>query len=158
MIRALISHLKVLPTWQFAAIAVATLGFLRAAFGVAGLHQNEGAVELFSILRFAAFLGLLFVLVQRRQSDAWSAAIQGAVIVLAAQLLALLLMLPFLPSILPSGKSLAFTMLVGLGIQSIVAGLAVPLAAGLIWLSRYRYRSSLPPSDEPPSASVPPAA
>jgi GNAT superfamily N-acetyltransferase len=139
--RRLLQHLKELPAWRFAAIAIGILGCLRAAWGIAGLHENEGASELFWILRFVAAVGVLFVLVQRRQTDSWTAAVQAAIIGVASQVLALLMMLPFIPRRFPSGESVAFISVAGLSIQSIWAALAVPPAAGLIWLSRYRRRN-----------------
>lgn len=157
MIRSLIRRLHDLSAWQFVVVAASTLGVLRAAWGIVGLKQNEGAFELLSILRFVAFVGLLLLLVRRRQFDAWSTAIQGAVIVITSELLALLLMLDFLPRTLPNGESVVFMSLAGIGVQSIVAALAVPLGAVLIWASRYRRRGSLSTSSEPPS-SAPPSA
>jgi len=122
-IRKLLQHLEGLPAWRFAAGAIGILGLLRAALGDAALRQNEGAFELFSILRFVAAIGVLFLLVQRRQTDAWSAAIQGAIIGVASQVLALLLMLPFMPSTLPSGESVAFGTIAAIAIQGIGAAL-----------------------------------
>lgn len=69
-IRRLLQHLEGLAAWRFAAVAIGILGLLRVALGDAALRQNEGAFELFSILRLVAAAGVLFLLVQRRQSDA----------------------------------------------------------------------------------------
>src|SRR5437762_2183607 len=45
MIRRLVRELQALAAWRFAAIAIATLGLLRAAWGIAGLRQNNGALD-----------------------------------------------------------------------------------------------------------------
>jgi hypothetical protein len=127
-----------LPGSLFVTGAVLVLSLIKAARTLARLERKQGALELTGILVGACFVGLMIFAIRRRQTGVWVAAAQVLGVALAADLLSLVLVWPFVPP----GLTLSLADVVGAGLANGALGafLGVPLWAGGLWVSR-RYGS-----------------
>jgi hypothetical protein len=132
-VRSFLTKVEQLSALAFLLGAAVMIGAVRAAWGIAGVRGNAGAAELLAILRWIVMLAFLAAVVHRRRVDSWTSAIHLVLGVLAGELVAVVLMLPFLPN----SRGFASQLIgAGIGVSIIVAVLAVPGLAALIWFAR----------------------
>jgi hypothetical protein len=132
--RRLALRIDQLPAWAFVLGAVLAFSIVRAERLFALVHANRGGMELGSILTAAAFLALVIFAVRRRHISVLRSAGHVLASVVAGNGCALVLIWPFIPdgygvSLTPVLRD---TMLAGTS----MALTALPLAAGMLWLSR----------------------
>jgi len=127
-----------MPAWAFVASAVLAFGVARAGRLLALLHQNRGGMELGGLITLGIFLALVIFAVRRRHVRAWRSTVHVMGSLVAGNAFGLVLVWPFIPD----GYQISLTPLLR---DTVVAGatmatLSLPLAIGLLWLSR-RYGS-----------------
>lgn len=127
-----------MPAWAFVGVAVLAFGTARAGRLYALLHGSRGGMELGGIVTLAIFLAVVIFAVRRRQVTAWQSTVHVLGSLVAGNALALVLVWPFVPD----GLSVALVPMVR---DTVTAGaalalLTLPLAIGMLWLSR-RYGS-----------------
>jgi hypothetical protein len=132
--RRLALRIDQLPAWAFVGVAILAFAVVRAERLFSLVHGNRGGMELGGILTIAAFLLLVIFAVRRRHVGVLHSAGQVLASVVAGNAFALVLIWPFIPE----GYDLSLTPVLR---DTLVAGIAMsltalPLAAGMLWLSR----------------------
>lgn len=136
--RRLALRVDQLPAWAFVVGALVIFGTARASRLFAMLHQSRGGMELAGIVSLAVFLGVLIFAVRRRQCAAWQSTMHVLGALVGGNALGIALVWPFVPdsyalSLLPMLRD---TLWGGV----IMAGMSLPFAIVMLWLSR-RYGS-----------------
>lgn len=132
--RRLVAAVDQLPAWQFVVTALLVLAGAKAWWMSVQLVNNSGASELGGLLLLAGSIALSIFAIRRRQTGVWDAAAQVVVAVAGANLLSYVFLIPFLPS--GSGDDVARVVRAGVGETLVGIGLAVPVQAAGLWLSR----------------------
>jgi hypothetical protein len=111
---------------------------VRAGRLFALLHNSRGGMELGAIATLGVFLAIVIFAVRRRHVRAWRSTVHVMSAVVAGNALAIMLIWPFIPDgyALALGPMLRDTVIAG----AYVAVTFLPLAIGMLWLSR-RYGS-----------------
>jgi hypothetical protein len=127
-----------LPAWAFVGTAVLAFGTARAGRLFALLHRSQGGMELGGILTLAVFIVIVIFAVRRRQVSAWRSTVHVMGAMVAGNAFGIVLIWPFVPDgyALSLGPMLRDTLIAG----TYVAILSLPVAIGMLWLSR-RYGS-----------------
>lgn len=130
----LVSTVDQLPSWQFVATALLLLAALKAWWMAVQLASNTGAAELGGLLLLAVSIVVSIFAVRRRQTGVWDAAAQVIIAIAGANLLSYAFLIPFLPS--GSGDDIVRVLRGGVGETLVGIGLAIPIQAAGLWLSR----------------------
>lgn len=127
-----------LPAWAFVGAAVLVFGAARATRLFALLHHSRGGMELGSFITLGVFLAVVVFAVRRRQVSAWRSTVHVMAALVAGNGFGIVLIWPFIPDgyALRLGPLLRDTVVAG----TYVAVLSLPVAIGMLWLSR-RYGS-----------------
>lgn len=136
--RRLALRIDQLPAWAFVSGAILAFAVVRAERLFSLVHGNRGGMELGGILSFVAFMILVIFAVRRRHVSVLQSAGQVLAAVVAGNACALVLIWPFVPDsyALSLSPVLRDTLIAGIAMSLT----ALPLAAGMLWLSR-RYGS-----------------
>lgn len=123
-----------LPAWAFVLGAIAVFGTARATRLFAVLHQSRGGLELAGLVTLAVFLGVLIFAVRRRQCSAWQSTLHVLGALVGGNALGIVLVWPFVPDsyALSLGPMVRDTVWGG----AVTAGVSLPFAIGMLWLSR----------------------
>ena len=127
-----------LPAWAFVAGAIAVFGTARASRLFAMLHQSRGGMELAGIITLAVFLTVLIFAVRRRQCSAWQSTVHIMGALVGGNALGIVLVWPFVPESLSLSLVPMVRDTVWAGV--LMAGMSLPFAILMLWLSR-RYGS-----------------
>jgi uncharacterized membrane protein YeiB len=132
--RRFVGQIDQLPAWAFITGSVVVFGSVRAGRLFALLHQSRGGMELGAILTLAVFMGLVIFAVRRRQITAWRSTVHVLGATVVGNALGIVLVWPFVPQGYQIGLMplLRDTLTAG----AAMALLSLPIAIGLIWLSR----------------------
>lgn len=127
-----------LPAWAFVFGAIFVFGTARASRLFALLHQSRGGMELAGLVTLGVFLGVLIFAVRRRQCSAWQSTVHVLGALVGGNALGIVLVWPFIPesyalSLLPMVRDTVWG-------GALMAGMSLPFAIGMLWLSR-RYGS-----------------
>lgn len=132
--RRLVAIFDQLPGWQFVIVSLLMLAGVKAWWMGAQLARNPGAAELGGLLLLAGTIGVSIFAIRRRQTGVWDAAAQVLVALAGANLLSYGFLIPFLPP--GATGEVAGLIRAGLGETMVGLGLAIPVQAGGLWLSR----------------------
>lgn len=136
--RRLVGVIDQLPSWKFVAVALLLLAGIKAWWMSAQLARNPGAAELGGTLLLAGSIVLSIFAIRRRQTGVWDAAAQVILAIAGANLLSYVFLIPSLPP--GSTAEVARLIRGGIGETLVGVGLAIPVQAAGLWLSR-RYGS-----------------
>jgi len=109
-------------------------GMARAGRLLALLHRSRGGMELGGILTFAVFLAMVIFAVRRRQVAAWRSTVHVMSAAVAGNALGIVLIWPFIPD--GYAVSLVPMLRDTIAAGTYVAILSLPMAIGMLWLSR----------------------
>lgn len=132
--RRIVSRIDQLPGWQFVVVALLMLASIKAWWMSAQLARNPGAAELGGLLLLAASIVVSIFAIRRRQTGVWDAAAQVILAIAGANLLSYLFLVPFLPG--GTAGDVTRVVRAGVGETLIGVGLAIPVQAAGLWLSR----------------------
>lgn len=132
--RRLVTAIDQLSGWKFVVSALLVLAVAKAWWMSAQLARNPGAAELGGMLLLAASIGLSIFAIRRRQTGVWDAAAQVILAIAGANLVSYALLIPFLPA--GSTDDVARLIRGGFGETLVGVGLAIPVQAAGLWLSR----------------------
>lgn len=132
--RRLVAAVDQLSAWRFVLTALVLLAAVKAWWMSAQLARNPGASELGGLLLLAASVGVSIFAIRRRQTGVWDAAAQVIIAIAGANLLSYILLIPFLPP--GSSDEIARLVRAGVGETLVGVGLAIPVQAAGLWLSR----------------------
>lgn len=132
--RRVVAAIDQLPGWQFVATALLLLATIKATWMWAQLARNPGATELGGMLLLAGSIVVSIFAIRRRQTGVWDAAAQVIVAIAGANLVSYALLIP----VLPAGSTGEVARLIrgASGETLIGVGLAIPVQAAGLWLSR----------------------
>ena len=114
--------------------AVLVFGMARAGRLFALLHRSRGGMELGGILTLAVFLTMVIFAVRRRQVAAWRSTVHVMSAAVVGNGLGIVLIWPFIPE--GYAVSLAPMLRDTIAAGAYVAFLSLPMAIGMLWLSR----------------------
>jgi len=132
--RRLVAVIDQLPAWQFVGTALLALSGIKAWWMAAHLVRNPGAAELGGLVLLAGSIVLTIFAIRRRQTGVWDAAAQVILTIAGANMLSYAFLIPFMPD--GARGQLATAATQGLGQTLIGVGLAIPVQAAGLWLSR----------------------
>lgn len=109
-------------------------GMARASRLLAILHGSRGGMELGGILTVTVFVAMVIFAVRRRQVTAWRSTVHVMSAAVVGNALGIMLIWPFIPDgyAVSLAPMLRDTIMAG----AYVALLSLPMAIGMLWLSR----------------------
>ncbi len=109
-------------------------GMARASRLLAILHDSRGGMELGGILTVVVFVAMVIFAVRRRQVAAWRSTVHVMSAAVVGNALGIMLIWPFIPDgyAVSLAPMLRDTIMAG----AYVALLSLPMAIGMLWLSR----------------------